>query len=192
MENIHWRVPSVGALLLVLVFMPHLFSKVPYVNAAWVSNFLLILLWFLSTPASSPLIKCTYKPYLVPSENVMTVWSRDSKGSRTKISDKRNGTQKIQINKIKKILPSIDNIRDNFFVFFREMKIVLNQKRNEKREKKKTALSWWWRWWWKKGKRVEFVFTKKHTEKRKNPCQAMLLLFSCLCVPHTFYNLIIK
>lgn len=38
MENIQWRVPSLGALLLVLVFMPHLFSKVPYVNAAWVSS----------------------------------------------------------------------------------------------------------------------------------------------------------
>lgn len=33
LEKIQWRVPSLGALLLVLVFMPHLFSKVPYVNA---------------------------------------------------------------------------------------------------------------------------------------------------------------
>ncbi|XP_070493128.1 gamma-aminobutyric acid receptor subunit beta isoform X2 [Chironomus tepperi] len=32
-DNIQWRVPSVGALLVVLVFLPHLFSKVPYVNA---------------------------------------------------------------------------------------------------------------------------------------------------------------
>lgn len=39
MGSIQWRVPSLGALLLVLVFMPHLFSKVPYVNAAWVLNF---------------------------------------------------------------------------------------------------------------------------------------------------------
>ncbi|KAG5677403.1 hypothetical protein PVAND_007165 [Polypedilum vanderplanki] len=32
-DNIQLRVPSVGALLVVLVFLPHLFSKVPYVNA---------------------------------------------------------------------------------------------------------------------------------------------------------------
>jgi hypothetical protein len=35
-EYIQWRVPSIGALLIVLVFLPHLFSKAPYVNAGWV------------------------------------------------------------------------------------------------------------------------------------------------------------
>lgn len=43
MDSIQWRVPSVGALLLVLVFMPHLFSKVPYVNAAWVFFMIFII-----------------------------------------------------------------------------------------------------------------------------------------------------
>lgn len=53
MENLHWRVPSVGALLLVLVFMPQLFSKVPYVNAAWVSIFIPNILMIFSTHVCS-------------------------------------------------------------------------------------------------------------------------------------------
>lgn len=47
-NNIQWRVPSIGALFLVLVFMPHLFSKAPYVNAAWVFSVLINLHFNLS------------------------------------------------------------------------------------------------------------------------------------------------
>lgn len=32
--DIQWRAPSIGALFLALIFMPQLFSRIQYVNAA--------------------------------------------------------------------------------------------------------------------------------------------------------------
>lgn len=172
-ENVpHWRVPSVGAILIVLVFMPHLFSNSPYVNAGWVSNLIFFCVMRCITVIAIPLSfnddhgkrafaskRKTFTDAHTLHRRLLS-WNYDCLKSWLKMSLEEILIKNLMI---KQILCCWDG----------RQAAASGEKMNRLSMMRKG-----------KEKRVEFA-TKEHTEK-KNHAKALLLLRCC------FYNLIIK